>query len=223
VTASSQNQAVPAKATRRLALAGLALLLGAISAFLLLRPPAPRPAQPALTVLRTNLVLVAGRLCLVGQTNAFTGLMVDYASQGALRSRSALSNGLLHGLSEGWHTNGHLQVAEHFREGVSHGLRTKWHPNGVKLSQGMIVDGKFHGTFRRWSETGSLAEQAEMDHGEAQGIALTYYPSGFLKSRRSLQRGRVVDQQLWEDGQTKGPVGGDVIAVPGPGETDDSR
>src|SRR6266511_3157124 len=89
----------------------------------LLRPPSPAtrvesPVTPA-AVARTNLALVAGRLCLSGQTNAFTGLMVEHGADGSLRSRSSVVNGLLHGLSQGWYTNGQLQVTEQFKEGVS--------------------------------------------------------------------------------------------------------
>ena len=38
--------------------------------------------------------------------HAVHGNMVEYYAPGRLQSRSVVSNGLLHGLSEGWHTNG---------------------------------------------------------------------------------------------------------------------
>ena len=182
-------------------------LLTATVAVLLLRPTAsPRrvknPDVPA-AVARTNLVLYAGRLCMAGQTNAFTGLMIEHAATGSLRSRSSISNGLLQGLSEGWHTNGQLQVAEHFKEGVSHGIRTKWYVDGTKLSEAMIVDGRLNGSFRRWYETGALAEEVEMKSGEPDGIAKAYFPNGSLKSQATLQRGKVVDQKFWKNGESK--------------------
>src|SRR5262245_19631939 len=176
------------------------VLLGLLIATLAvwrLRPPASpsRDALPLDTVAvsRTNLILLAGRLCVAGHTNPFTGLMSEQAAEGSLRSRSSVSNGLLHGLSEGWHTNGQLQIAEHFQAGVAHGLRTKSYPNGVKLSEGEIVDGKFHGTFRRWDETGSLAEQVEFAEGQPHGLSLAYYPSGFLKTRVTMNQGNVLE------------------------------
>ncbi len=46
---------------------------------------------------RTNLVLVAGRWHLTGQTNAFTGFLVETYEAGARRSCSAVSNGWLQG------------------------------------------------------------------------------------------------------------------------------
>jgi len=183
------------------------MLAGVLTTLLVRLLDSKSPVQPAevapVAVSRTNLVLVAGRLCLSGQTNAFTGLMLEYSAGGSLRSRSAVTNGLLHGLSEGWHTNGQFQVTEHFKEGVSHGLRTKWHPNGVKLSEGVIVDGKFHGTFRRWSQSGTLAEQLEFVGGQPDGVALAFFESGFLKARAKVEGGKVIEQTSWKDGESK--------------------
>ena len=166
-------------------------------------PMAPDPSSRVAPVSasRTNLALVSGRLCLTGQDRSFNGLMLEHSADGLLRSRSAVTNGLLHGLSEGWHTNGQLQVTEYFKAGVSHGLRTKWHLNGVKLSEGDIVDGKFHGTFRRWYDTGFLADQVEFAEGQPHGVSLAWYPSGSLKSRVKMHQGKVLEQNFWPDGE----------------------
>jgi antitoxin component YwqK of YwqJK toxin-antitoxin module len=186
-----------------------ALLLTAV-VVLVLRPRSGSPARttaqwPAASVevSRTNLVLDEGRLHRAGQPGMFTGFMVEHSASGALRSRSAISNGLLHGLSEGWYTNGQLQVTEHFREGVSHGLRTKWAASGAKISEASIVDGKLHGTFRRWHENGVLSEQVEFVAGQPQGTSLAYFPSGFLKARVTLLDGKPADQAFWRDGEVK--------------------
>lgn len=189
---------------RRLLLAGAVALL-AVGALLFFRPslpplPVPETALPQYP--RAELQLRDGRLHRLAETNAFTGWMVEHYEDGALRSRSALSNGLLHGLSEGWHTNGQLQVTETFREGVSHGLRSKWHPSGSKLSEGQIVDGKFNGVFRKWHENGVLAEQLEFVNGQPAGLSLAYFPSGSLKARVTLKAGQVAEQQFWKDGES---------------------
>ncbi|MCI0535297.1 MAG: toxin-antitoxin system YwqK family antitoxin [Verrucomicrobiales bacterium] len=165
--------------------------------------PAHRPVRPV-EVPRSDLALRDGRLYRTGGSNAFTGLMIEHAADGSLRSRSSVSNGLLHGISEGWHTNGQLQVTEHFKAGVSHGLRTKWHPNGVKLSEGTIVDGKFHGTFRRWYDTGSFAEQLEFPNGKPEGISFAYFATGFLKAKATLRNGVILEHQTWKDGEVWG-------------------
>jgi antitoxin component YwqK of YwqJK toxin-antitoxin module len=167
-----------------------------------LRGTAPLPSTDV-ALARTNLVLMDGRLWVSGQKNPFTGLMIEYAANGSLRSRSAISNGLPHGLSEGWHTNGQLQVSEHFREGVSQGLRTKWYASGAKQSEANIAEGKLNGTFRRWHENGALAEQVELVDGQPAGISLSYFPSGSLKARVVLKSGRPVEREFWKDGERR--------------------
>ena len=148
---------------------------------------------------RTNLVLNAGRWQLRGTTNAFTGLLLDTYPDGTRKSLSMVSDGLLNGVSRGWHTNGQQQVEEHFVAGISHGLRAKWHPNGQKLSEITIVDGKLSGTYRRWDEDGALAEEIEMKNGQPDGISKAYFPSGFLKSQVAMRNGEVVSRQSWND------------------------
>ena len=148
---------------------------------------------------RTNLVLHAGHWQLRGTTNNFNGLLLDTYDDGSRKSLSLVSNGLLQGVSRGWHTNGQQQVEEHFVAGTSHGLRTKWHPNGRKLSEITVVDGKLHGTFRRWDDQGRLMEEIEMKEGQPDGISKSYFPSGFVKAEVVLRNGQVVSRQSWTD------------------------
>ena len=158
---------------------------------------------PLPEVSRTNLVRLDGRWCQFCQTNPFTGWMVEHYPSGSLLSRSLVSNGLLNGVSEGWQTNGQLQICEYFKDSVSHGLRTKWHPNGAKMTESMIADGKHQGTFRRWHENGALAEEIEMHDGQPDGQSRAFYPSGFLKSQATLRLGEVMERKSWEDGEIK--------------------
>lgn len=165
------------------------------------RSDLPEPSDQATH--RTNLVLHAGAWHLPGAPAPFTGLLLDTYEDATRKSLSAISNGLLHGLSLGWHTNGQQQVEEHFVAGTSHGLRTKWHPNGQKLSEVNIVEGKLHGTFRRWDEQGALTEEIEMKDGQPDGVSRAYYASGSLKAEARLEQGRVITSQQWKDGEKK--------------------
>lgn len=162
------------------------------------RQPAP---PPLLEVHRSNLELRTGRWHLPAQTNGFTGMLLDTYDDGTLKSRSVVSNGLLEGRSEGWHTNGQPQVLEHFIAGVSHGLRTKWYPNGQKLSEVDIANGKLQGRFQRWHENGTLAEDVELSDGKPDGLSRAYYPSGFVKTEVRLSAGEIVEQKTWNDGE----------------------
>ena len=152
---------------------------------------------------RTNLVLEEGRLRQPGDPTPFNGFMVEHHSDGTLRSRSAISNGVLQGLSQGWFTNGQMQVSENFKQGVSHGIRTKWYADGTKQSEASIVDGKIHGAFRKWHPNGVLAEQAEFVADKPEGLSVAYFPSGCLKARVVMKDGKAIEQTFWKDGEKK--------------------
>ena len=171
------------------------------------------PQQPSEAFLRDQLVFTNGALHKKDDPHPFTGFMIERYSDGALLSRSAVSNGLLDGLSEGWHTNGIKQVEEHFKAGVSHGRRTKWYPNGQKQSEVTIKDGKLDGTFHRWHENGVLAEEIFMRLGSPEGTSLSYYPDGSLKARATLTNGRVSEQKFWKPGE-QFPSNSPVTASP---------
>ncbi|HOK78479.1 MAG TPA: toxin-antitoxin system YwqK family antitoxin [Verrucomicrobiota bacterium] len=176
------------------------LLAGAV--FLAVRS-ASKKASPEVD--RTELTLIDGRLHRKGEPKAFTGLMIERYPGGALQSRSSVSNGLLHGVSEGWYTNGQKQVVEHFEAGVSHGLRIKWYPTGAKLSEANIVHGKIEGIFRKWHENGVLAEEIPMLDGQPDGRSRAYYPDGRLKAEAVLRAGRVLEQKFWTENEATVP------------------
>ncbi len=186
---------------------GCLVLLASLVALLLHRPTATPPRVEVLAapveLSRTNLVLEEGRLRQPGSVTPFSGLMLEHYPDGVLRSRSAVTNGLLHGLSEGWYTNKQIQVSENFKEGVSHGLRTKWYPGGAKQSEAQIVNGKLNGTFRKWHENGTLSEQAELSANQPEGVSLAWFPSGSLKARVAMKHGQPIEQEFWKDGEKK--------------------
>lgn len=158
---------------------------------------------PLPQALRSELTLRDGRLYRINEPAPFTGVMLEKYPDGKLQSRSELKDGQIDGLSEGWLTNGVLQVQERFANGVSHGVRTKYHPNGQKLSEANIENGKITGLFRRWHDNGQLAEEVNMRDGNADGPSVAFYPSGFLKAEAELKNGNVVTQKFWKDGEKK--------------------
>ena len=152
---------------------------------------------------RLALQMKDGRWYYKEQTNLFTGLLVENYTTGGPKFRAFMENGLPHGLSEGWHTNGQMQVRELFINGVSDGLRTKWYPSGAKLSEAEIRSGKLHGKFRRWHEDGSLAEEMDMVNGEPDGVAYAFHPSGYVKAIASLKSGELTERKEFADGTYK--------------------
>ncbi len=203
----NRESRLPMNAGRKhiLKLLAAVALVGALAALFvcLRRSPAPRAAVPAREVLRHDLLQIGGRWHRTGETNLFSGWMVDYYPTGARLSRSQIAKGLLNGVSEAWYTNGQMRVREHFKDGISDGLREKWHENGARLSVATIVEGKVTGTFRSWYDNGQLAEQINMRFGQPDGTAWAYYPSGFLKAETRLQDGCVLEQKTWKEGDMK--------------------
>jgi MORN repeat variant len=102
-----------------------------------------------------------------GQTNLFTGYLVERYPGGELQSRSAISNGLMHGVSEGWYTNGVLAVREAFSEGKSHGVRTKWSMEGSLRSQATIAQGQLEGPYKEWHTNGKPSLEIHFRAGTA--------------------------------------------------------
>jgi len=172
------------------------------------------PAEVVLPeVERSALVLKDGQLRLGDRI--YTGLMLEHYPNGVLKSRSVVSNGVLHGLSEGWFTNQTLQVSEHFVNGISHGERLRWDAEGRKVAAAQIVHGKIEGVFRRWYENGVVAEEVTMTNGEPEGLSRAWYPSGFLKAEVRLVHGQVKDQHRYKDGERRDADGAlDKVRAP---------
>lgn len=144
------------------------------------------------TVGRDRLVLREGRWMKTDETNAFTGRMVEFYPDGTLQSRSAVSNGVLHGISEGWWTNAVLAVRETFHEGRSHGVRTKWDMEGRRIAEADIRDGQIDGFHREWHTNGQLAVEVSMAGGKPQGVSRKWNSEGVLVGQWSLSNGVVV-------------------------------
>jgi antitoxin component YwqK of YwqJK toxin-antitoxin module len=195
-------------ATAQRVRAGLALLalVGAAGTALFIsrsRPAPVRKAPQIVEISRRQMIQRGGRWYQIGNTNAFSGVIVDATTNGAPISRVAVSNGFPNGGSEMWYANGQMSARECFKNGVSDGLREKWFENGHKMAQAMIVDGKVTGLFQRWHQNGELAESIQMRDGKPDGIAWAYYPSGFVKAETTLEDGRQLGRKSWKDGQFK--------------------
>jgi len=160
-----------------------------------------RMRTPPAEIERTQLVSKNQKLYLPKSDIPFSGIMLEHYPGGALQSRSEIAGGLLNGFSVGYYTNGQAQVEEHFKNGVSEGLRRKWYASGAKLSEANIITGKLSGPFRRWHENGLLAEEVQMMDGVPHGKSVSYYPSGFVKIEVTLDRGKMLKQRSWKDGE----------------------
>ena len=154
-----------------------------------------------LEVMLSDVVKTNGLFFLNGEAESFTGVIVDKYESEVTKSRTAIVNGQLQGLSEGWYSSGQQQIAENFSAGVANGPRTKWWENGQKQSEGNVVDGEWEGLFRKWHENGVLAQEIPMKRGVAHGLARAWFPSGALKSRVQMRHGEAEKSEFFEDGE----------------------
>lgn len=150
-----------------------------------------------------DLVLRDGVLRWSGNEEVFNGRLVSREKDGRLRSASEVRDGRLHGLSQGWHENGALQVSEWFVRGNSQGLRTKWRADGSRESETEIRAGRLDGRFTRWNEAGTRIEEAFFREGVPVGEARQWHPDGSLRSWCRLDSGRAVESKQWSPGQCR--------------------
>ncbi len=157
------------------------------------------PAEPLPELELSELKKVEGRFYIAGETNVFSGIVVENYEDGSPKSRTVVADGLLNGKSEGWYPSGQLQVQEFFVDGVANGRKTKWWENGQKLSDGEVAEGEWHGLYRKWHENGQLSQEIPMKQGKAHGVAKAWFPSGTLKSRVEMAEGETVKSEFFED------------------------
>lgn len=157
-------------------------------------PRSTAPSSPSVEHSRAELELRLGRLYLQGQSNLFTGYLVERYPGGELQSRSAISNGVMHGMSEGWYTNGVLALREFFAEGKSHGVRTKWDNFSHKLSETPILQGTIHGVHREWHTNGQLALEVAMVDGKPNGVSRKWNLDASLAGQWVLSNGQVLEK-----------------------------
>jgi antitoxin component YwqK of YwqJK toxin-antitoxin module len=187
-----------------LVLAALAAVLAHNSTRELEDAQAKKP-QPV-SIARARLVSRAGRFYRIGAQIPFTGWMTDHFPSGALKLRSAMSDGRLHGESVGWFTNGVREVCENFRHGQPSGIRTTWHMNGQKRSEGLLVAGQQQGIYRQWHDNGTLAAEAEFEDGKPNGLSRAWYPSGCLQAEALMNHGETRIRHVYPDGDRREPT-----------------
>lgn len=180
------------------------LTFGAVREVLLRRSKSVGSTTVTETVSRDLLEQRDGRFFRRGTSNTFNGWITDHFENGEVRLRSAVVDGRLHGISEGWSTNGVRNLEEDFLDGRPHGRRTTWHANGQKRSEGQLVMGQQDGLYRLWNEDGTLSTEASFAMGKPHGTSRIWYSSGFLKSEVVMDQGTLLSRQDFQDGERPG-------------------
>ena len=179
---------------------GLAATLAVCDLALKAREAAETAVGEPRSIARFRLETRGGRLCQRETGRLFSGWLTDHARDGRLRLRTGVVAGRLHGVSEGWGTNGVMELREFFEWGVPSGLRVTWHGNGRLASEGRLINGRQEGLYRRWYEDGRPEASAEFRAGKPHGFSCAWYTSGNLKAEAWMNRGEVVSRHFYADG-----------------------
>ena len=104
-------------------------------------------------------------------TDGTTGEVVSgqvklFGDDGKLQSESNYQNGLVHGFSNSYHSNGVQATKTVFSNGEKAGTETWWGENGLKSYEANFVNGKMNGLETIWSEDGSIASQLRYSDGK---------------------------------------------------------
>lgn len=149
-----------------------------------------------------------GVLYALGDTEPYTGPVIDYHPNGVksyqyevkkgvpqgpvtewYQSRqkmteSTLKDGELVGVMTGWYPNGKKEYEMPLEEGEIHGAGTEYYESGQRKSQTPYVKGKREGREIGFDENGIKLWEADWKADRLEGAYVEFYPSG---KRRSLK------------------------------------
>ncbi|MDA9962666.1 hypothetical protein N9D63_07250 [Opitutales bacterium] len=104
-------------------------------------------------------------------TDGTTGEVVSgqvklYGDDGKLQSESNYLDGVVHGFSNSYHSNGVQATKTIFSNGDKAGTETWWGDNGLKSYEANFVNGEMNGLETLWSEDGSISSQLRYNDGK---------------------------------------------------------
>ena len=95
-----------------------------------------------------------------------SGQVKLYGDDGKLQSESNYQEGLVHGFSNSYHSNGVQATKTVFSNGNKAGTETWWGDKGLKSYEASFVNGKMNGLETIWGEDGSISSQLRYNDGK---------------------------------------------------------
>ena len=106
-----------------------------------------------------------GVLYALGDTEPYTGPVIDY------------------------HPNGVKSYKVEVKKGVPQGTATEWYKNGQKMTETTLENGQATGAIKGWYRSGKLEYEMPIKNGEIDGIGIEHYETGTKKKRDPLRKG----------------------------------
>lgn len=129
--------------------------------------------------------------------NLFSGYLVDYYSGGALKSKSAYSDGLQESVSYGYYPSGEIMYLRPYIEGEKQGIHIGYYPDGRKKFVYRFEAGLSIGNHREWYADGQLTRDLNYVNGQPFGPQKMWRSDGKIRSNYVIR----------EDGRRYGLVG----------------
>lgn len=99
--------------------------------------------------------------------------------------------GVEHGQSNGWHSNGRPSMVGSYVNGALDGLYRDWYDNGVPAQKYTVVSGRIHGVYLSWHRNGQMDHKSWCKHGEPHGLHFTWHDNGQIHHARHYFNGRI--------------------------------
>ena len=102
----------------------------------------------------------------------------------------------MHGIRRRWHPNAVLAEERRYRNGLLHGVTRQWNSQGDFLGSCCFQNGT--GMFREWHENGQLSYEWSYFHGEINGRMRCWAEDGMLYGQRYYFDGRPVSKKAYQ-------------------------
>lgn len=106
-----------------------------------------------------------GLICLIGENNPYTGILVSYYEGSQLEAIMTYRNGLLEGERVIYYRNGLIKSKETYRDGKKEGFSLIYYDNGKPMIKTQYVNGKKHGEKILYNKNGLVRETISYKKG----------------------------------------------------------
>ena len=123
----------------------------------------------------------------------FSGFIVDYYENNALKLKMSIYQGKRHNKTEKWFPNGELMEVSYYDNGKLNGEKKVWvfGNEQILISQLNYVSGKAHGEQRKWYSSGEIYQIMNFDNGKESGIQKAFRKNGALYANYEARDGRI--------------------------------
>lgn len=104
----------------------------------------------------------------------FTGVIYVLSKNGSVEAEDEYRDGLLWGLSRGWHPSGQLAFEFHNEAGLRTGMGREWHENG-RLASETLYEFGLKKARKGWDLRGTLVEDYQLKESDPDYKTLLIY------------------------------------------------